>query len=316
MDLFKFIANSDYRLDVLASHGLLNWLSDKVYIKIRYKHFFGREISIDKPITYNEKLQWIKLYEHNPIYTQMVDKYEAKKFVAEKIGDEYIIPTLGVWDRFDEIDFDELPNQFVLKCTHDSGGLIIVKDKKLLDYDAARAKINKSLKNNFFYYGREWPYKNVKPRIIAELYMSEDLSINNTEPDNIARTSSNGILNDYKIYTFNGKAKICMINTDRGMRTRADYFDKDFNWLDFKWGYDHALVRPNKPKQYEEMFRLAEILANGTTELRVDFYVVNDKIYFGELTFFDGSGFDAIIPEEWDYKLGEMLNLPQKRRTK
>ena len=228
----------------------------------------------------------------------MVDKYAVKMYVANKIGEEYIIPTLGVWDSFDEIDFDKLPDQFVLKCTHDSHSVIICKDRSKFDIDTARTRINSGLKRNFFYYGREWPYKNVPPRIIAEKYM-EDAKVRE--------------LRDYKIYTFNGKAKFCMINTDRGTDTRADYFDESYNWLDFTWGYPHADVKPEKPANYEKMFELAEKLAKGTATLRVDFYEVNGQIYFGELTFFDASGFDKIIPESYDLKFGSWIKLPDKK---
>ena len=288
----------------LAYHGFLNKWPDEKYIKRKFKTMLGYSLNIDKPQTFNEKLQWLKLHDRKPIYTTMVDKYEVKKYVASIIGEEYIIPTLGVWESFDEIDFASLPDQFVMKCTHDSGGLLIVKDKSKMNLKAARKKIENCLKTNYYYLGREWPYKDVKPRVIAEAYM---------EDSGTAERCFNGgapPLKDYKIYTFNGKAKICMINQNRNLHTTADYFDKDFCWLDFKWGYDHANVPPEKPKNYELMYELAEKLAEGTTEVRVDFYEVNNCVYFGELTFFDGSGFDKIEPVEWDYKLGSMLNLP------
>ena len=298
----KFIIDNEYRFDVLSSQKRLNHMSDKKYLEHMYKLKMGEKLDLNNPRTYNEKLQWLKLYDRKDIYTMMVDKYDAKKYVANIIGNEFIIPTLGVWNSFSEIDFDKLPHQFVLKCTHDSGGLIIVKDKNKLDLKKAKSRIEHSLHNNFFYYGREWPYKNVKPRIIAEQYM---FSRNLDCYDNI----KNQVLNDYKIYTFNGKARICMINNGRGIHTTADYFDESFNWLDFTWGYPHASNRPLKPKCYEELFRLAEVLAKGTIELRVDFYVIDDKIYFGELTFFDGSGFDQIEPKKWDVKLGGWIDL-------
>lgn len=303
--IFKLIFDEDYRFDFLSSRGLLNKMSDHDYLKKMFKIRTGKNLVLDNPQTYNQKLQWIKLYDHNPMYIFMVDKYEAKKYVAKLIGEEYIIPTLGVWNNFDEINFDNLPDQFVLKCTHDSGGVVIIRDKSAINRKEIKRKIEKSLKRNFYYYGREWPYKDVKPRIIAEKYMVDTTAINDND-------QCNNVLKDYKIYTFNGKAKMCMINTDRGIDTRADYFDRDFNWLDFFWGYNHADTKPQKPVQYERMFELAETLAQGTTELRVDFYVVNNKIYFGELTFFDGSGFDPIVPEEWDIKIGSWLKLPAK----
>ena len=295
----KYACDKDYRFLVNKAHGLYNHMPDEKYLCRLFKISLGYELNLDNPQTFNEKLQWLKLHDRKPIYTTMVDKHEAKKYVAGIIGEEYIIPTLGIWERFDDIDFDLLPNQFVLKCTHDSGGLVICRDKEKLDMNAAKKKITSSLKENYYFAFREWPYKNVKPRIIAEKYMEE---------------SDDGkkgmhILKDYKIYTFNGKAKVCMINQDRGIHTRADYFDEHFNWLDFTWGYDHADVKPEKPEYYEEMFQLAETLSKGTIELRVDFYQVNGKIYFGELTFFTNSGWMPFENDEWNLKLGDLINI-------
>ena len=443
----KFIIDPEYRFLVKADMGMYDSMPDEEFIRRKFKAKLGYELNLDNPRTFNEKLQWIKLHDRKPIYTKMVDKYEAKDYVASIIGDEYIIPTIGVWDSFDDIDFDILPNQFVLKCTHDSGGLVICKDKSKLDIAAAKHKINKSLRTNYYYVGREWPYRDVKPRIIAEKYMvdsstkelrdykffcfggivkcykvdfdrfishkanyfttdgsimkmgeevcppdfkktiktpaklkkMEELASRLSEsqpflradfydvngqiyfgeltffpasgfgkfiyegndellgswinlPDNkwggycliyndlicvlspyISKESGEDhvytSLKDYKIYTFNGEAKLCMINQDRKIHTRADYFDRKYNWLDFMWGYDHADTLPEKPENYELMFELSEKLAINTLELRVDFYEVNGKVFFGELTFFDGGGFDVIEPVEWDYKLGNMLNL-------
>ena len=311
--------NKDRYFLWLAYHGFLNRWPDEKYIRRKFEASLGYPLNLDNPQTINEKLQWLKLYDRKPIYTTMVDKYAAKEYVASIIGNQYIIPTLGIWNRFDEIDFALLPDQFVLKCTHDSGGLVICKDKRKLDYATARKRINKSLKTNYYYFGREWPYKDVKPRIIAEVYM-EDTSTEG-EHSCVAHHGENPAvrpqtktppLKDYKVYTFNGKAKICMINQDRKIHTRADYFDREYNWLDFTWGYDHADLPPEKPKNYELMFELAEKLAAGTAELRIDFYEVNSRVYFGELTFFDGSGFDRIEPVKWDYKIGSMLKLPEK----
>ena len=296
--VLKMFTDCKYRFFVLNRLGLYRFISDRKFLEKMFYCKMERKLNLDDPKTFNEKIQWLKLYDRRPEYTIMVDKYAVKKYVADKIGEEYIIPTLGVWDSFNEIDFDNLPNQFVLKCTHDSGGLIICKDKAQLDKKEARKKITKSLERDYYLAGREWPYKNVPPRIIAEKYM-EDAKVRE--------------LRDYKIYTFNGKAKFCMINTDRGTDTRADYFDESYNWLDFTWGYPHADVKPEKPANYEKMFELAEKLAKGTATLRVDFYEVNGQIYFGELTFFDASGFDKIIPESYDLKFGSWIKLPDKK---
>ena len=277
----------------------LRVLPDGTYLRLRYLIAFRKPLHLKNPRTFNEKLQWLKLYDRNPEYTRMVDKLEAKKYVAERIGEEYIIPTLGVWDRFEEIDFDALPDQFVLKCTHDSGGLVICKDKKSLVLDAAREKITACLKENYYWDYREWPYKNVKPRIIAEPYLRDD---------------ETGELRDYKFYTFGGEVKALLIISGRDTPDAGgDYFDAEFHHLDMQWGYKNAKVLPAPPKSMEEMIRLAQLLSKSTPELRVDFYEINGKPFFGEMTFFDGGGFEKIVPEKWDRIFGDWVTLPQKR---
>lgn len=281
----------------LGMKGKLGFISDEKYLKLMYWAKTGKKLNLNNPVTFNEKLQWLKLHNQKPEYSRMVDKYEAKKWVAERIGDEYIIPTLGVWDSFDEIDFSQLPNRFVLKCTHDSGGLVICKNKQDFDKAKAKKKIEASLKKNYFVVGREYPYKSVKPRIIAEEYMED------------AATQE---LRDYKIFTFDGIAKALFIVSNRQSgETTADYFDVEFKPLDFTWGYPHSKVLPSKPQNFDQMIKAAECLAKDTVELRVDFYEVNGKAYFGEMTFFDGSGFDSFNPEEWDRTFGDMVKLPE-----
>ncbi|CRH84126.1 Uncharacterised protein [Chlamydia trachomatis] len=298
-----FIFDKQIRFGYLSTLGFYNWIPDDIYLKKEFKVRMGKELNLNNPQTFNEKIQWLKLYDRHPEYTMMVDKYAAKQYVASKIGDEYIIPTLGVWTKFDDIDFDKLPNKFVLKCTHDSGGLVICKDKSTLDIAAAKRRIEHCLKRKYYYIHREWPYKNVPPRIIAEKYMTDNVN-----------TSTNETLKDYKFYCFDGKVRFLMINSDRNFKTstKADYFDRDFNWLDFTWGYEHANVRPVKPDCFDEMIAISEKLSKGLPHVRVDLYECNGQIYFGELTFYDGSGFDKIEPIEWDYKIGKMLKLPSK----
>lgn len=298
-----FIFDKQIRFGYLSTLGFYNWIPDDIYLKKEFKVRMGKELNLNNPQTFNEKIQWLKLYDRHPEYTMMVDKYAAKQYVASKIGDEYIIPTLGVWTKFDDIDFDKLPKKFVLKCTHDSGGLVICKDKSTLDIAAAKRKIEHCLKRKYYYIHREWPYKNVPPRIIAEKYMTDNVN-----------TSTNETLKDYKFYCFDGKVRFLMINSDRNFKTstKADYFDRDFNWLDFTWGYEHANVRPVKPDCFDEMIAISEKLSKGLPHVRVDLYECNGQIYFGELTFYDGSGFDKIEPIEWDYKIGKMLKLPSK----
>lgn len=277
--------------------GYFRWLPDKYCLHLLYWARLGKPLNLKNPRTLNEKLQWLKLYNRRPEYTTMVDKYEAKQFIAERIGAEHVISTLGVWDRFEDIDFDALPEQFVLKCTHDSGGLAIVRDKAKLDREAVREKIEKSLTTNYYLHGREWPYKNVKPRILAESYL-EDLAV--------------GELRDYKWYCFHGVPKLMGIFCGRAVgATTADFFDCTFHRIPLSWGYTGAEVPPEKPKSFEEMQQYAAVLSKDVPCLRVDFYEVNGQVYVGELTFFDGSGFDLIEPKEWDEKMGSWIQLPR-----
>lgn len=296
----KDIINNPRLLFLTLGHrGWFNWMSDEQYIRIAYRARMGKKLVLDPPQTFSEKLQWLKLYNRKPEYTAMVDKYEVKPIVAKIIGEEYIIPTLGIWNHFDEIDFDKLPNQFVLKCTHDSGGLVVCKDKSKLDRKAAKRKIEQCLKNNFFWGMREWPYKNVKPRIIAEQYMEDE------------QTKE---LRDYKFFCFDGEAKALFIATERmkeGEETKFDFFDENFNHLPFTNGHPNAEVLPQKPVCFDEMKVLAAKLSKGIPHVRVDFYEVNGKVYFGEMTFFHWSGFTPFVPEEWDYKFGSWINLSE-----
>lgn len=285
----KIIQFADYK-------GLFNFLPDKAYLKFMFRVNIGKKLDLDNPKTFNEKIQWLKLNDRKDIYTTMVDKYEAKNYVAEKIGEEFIIPTLGVWDKFEDIDFDKLPEQFVLKCTHDSGGLVICRDKSKLDIKNAKTKINKCLKKNYYKHGREWPYKNVKPRIIAEQYMED---------------SNTGDLPDYKFFCFNGVVKAMFIATERFGKeeTKFDFFDENFNHLPFTNGHPNADNPLKKPEQFEKMKELASVLSKGIPQVRVDFYEINNKIYFGELTFSHWGGMVPFNPEEWDEKMGEFIKL-------
>ncbi len=264
-------------------------IPDRYFLEWVFPIYTGYKLNLNNPKTYNEKLQWLKLYDRNPEYTTMVDKYEAKKHVASIIGKEYIIPTLAVYDRAEDIDFTELPNQFVLKCTHDSGGVIICKDKSNFDKEAALNKLKQGLKQNFYWKNREWPYKNVKPRIIAEKYM----------------TDGDDSLKDYKFFCFNGKAKAMFVSKGRFY----NYFDMEFNKLPFEWGVPNFKDTIEKPERWLEMISLAEKLSKSIPQLRVDFYYVEGKILFGELTFFTGSGFDKFNPSEWDAIMGDWIDV-------
>lgn len=278
-------------------------LPAELYLRLKYYRVFHKKLNLRHPVTFNEKLQWLKLYDHNPIYPSLVDKYEVKKIVSEKIGSQYIIPTYGVWNSFDEIDFDKLPNRFVLKCTHDSGGVFIVKDKKSMDIKAARSKINNSLKNNFYYEGREWPYKSVKPRIIAEKYLSD--------------SDESEELSDYKLMCFNGTVKCSFTCTDRfnNKGLKVTFYDTDWKVMPFERHYPKSDTPISKPLKYDEMVELAEKLAKDIPFVRVDFYEVKEQVYFGELTFYPGSGFEEFTPSEWDKTLGEWINLGEAEPT-
>ena len=269
---------------------------DAKYLKKLYKYNMKKDLNLNNPQTFNEKLQWLKLYDRKDIYTTMVDKYEVKDYVKNIIGEEYIISTIGVWDKFDDIDFDKLPNQFVLKCTHDSGGLVIVKDKNHFDKNKARKKINHCLKRNYYLNTREWPYKNVKPRIIAEKYMVDE---------------SGYELKDYKFFCFNGKCKAMFIATDRNPKTETcfDFYDTKFKHLPFTNGHPNSSQKIKKPENFEMMIKLSEKLSKNIPQCRVDFYNINGKIYFGEITFSHWSGFKPFVPEEWDYTFGSWIKL-------
>ena len=257
-----------------------------------------RKLDLKNPKRFSEKVQWLKLYDRRDEYTQMVDKYEAKNYIAEKLGEEYIIPTLGIWNSFDEIDFDKLPNKFVLKSTHDSGGVVICKDKNTFDIEHAKNILNRSLKRNYYYVGREWPYKNVKPRIIAEEFV-EDMDE----------------LVEYKIFCFNGKAKVVLVCKGKAHSNERtnDYCDLELNRLPFTVLFPNSKGELNKPEELTKMIELSEKISKDIPLLRNDFYLSNGKIYFGELTFYHNSGTQKFSPEEWDYKLGEMLELPIKK---
>lgn len=271
---------------------------DEKYIRWMYYTVFRRFPDLKNPQTYNEKLQWLKLHDKHSEYTNMVDKAEAKKYVANVIGEEYIIPTLGVYNSFDEIDFSKLPNQFVIKCTHDSGGVVVCKDKSKLDILSARKKIEYGLGKSAYWSTREYPYKNVPPRIIVEEYMEDE---------------SGYELKDYKIFCFDGKPEFLFVATDRGMKgeeTKFDFYDLEWNHLPLTNGHPNSSKIIPKPKNLEKMVEISAKLSQGIPHVRVDLYNINGKIYFGELTFFHWSGLTRFVPEEWDYKFGELLHLP------
>lgn len=272
-------------------------IPDEHYLKIKYKLHMKKKLDLNNPQTLNEKLQWLKLNDRNQLYTNIVDKYEVRKYITKTIGKDYLIPLIGVWNKFEDINFSKLPNQFVLKCTHDSGGLVICTDKNKLDIELARKKINKSLKRDFYYVGREWPYKNVKPRIICEKYMVDESEME---------------LKDYKFMCFNGEAKCSFVclnrNSPNGLN--VDFYDMNWNSMPFERHYPNSGALIPKPKNFNKMVEFAEKLSKNIPFVRVDFYETNGKLYFGELTFYPGAGFEEFTPESYDYLLGSWINIP------
>ncbi len=293
--LKNFFTDPAKRIFYLSELGFYRHMDDRKYLEKLYRANFGKELNLEDPQTFNEKLQWLKLYDRKPIYTTMVDKYAVKKYVADKIGEEYIIPTLGVWDKFDDIDFDALPEQFVLKCTHDSGGLAICRDKNTFDIGAARKKINRCLKRNYYWLCREWPYKDVPPRIIAEKYMVDE---------------SGYELKDYKFFCFNGRVDYVEVDFNRQIEHKLNPYDLNWNPLNFcdKSKNDYS-ANIKKPDRLDDMVKAAELLSEDMKFLRVDMYSIGSAFYVGELTLFPGSGFIDFRPEQVDCILGDKLDL-------
>ena len=280
---------------------ILHILPDKIYLKLRFRIKMNRKLDLKNPESFSEKLQWLKLYDRNSDYIKMVDKYEAKKYVADILGEEYIIPTLGIYDKFDDIDFDELPKQFVIKCTHDSGGIVVCRDKDELDIKKAKKKIKKSLKINYFYQGREWPYKKLKPRIIIEPYME----------DNKAKE-----LIDYKMMCFNGNVQMLFTCTERFSSDglKVTFFDLNWNKLPFERKYKASKEKIEKPINFTKMVEFSKKISKSIPFVRIDWYEINGKLYFGEITFYPGSGLEKFYPEKWDYILGDYITLNDIKR--
>ena len=298
-NLIKYTVHQPEIVVLYIWENIATIIPDKMFLAVKFRLTMGYWMDFNNPETYNEKLQWLKLHDRRPEYTQMVDKARAKEYVEERIGKEHIIPTIGVWDRPEDIPWSELPDQFVAKVTHDSGGIVICKDKKELDISATIDKLSKGLKRDYYAVSREWPYKNVKRHIIVEKYMVDE---------------SGYELKDYKFFCFNGEPKMLFIATDRenpNEDTKFDFFDMNFNLLPFTNGHEHAKTTPTKPKGFDRMVEIARKLSAGIPHVRVDLYDVNGHVYFGELTFYHWSGFVPFEPEEWDRRFGDMLKLPK-----
>ncbi|MBO7544063.1 MAG: glycosyl transferase [Bacteroidales bacterium] len=280
------------------------WLPDKLYLSLQYRCRMGRKLRLDDPQTFNEKIQWLKIHDRNPLYPTLVDKVAVKQWAAEKIGEEYIIPTLAVWDSVEQIDLNALPERFVLKCTHDSGSAVICTDKASFDLEAAKRKLAARLALDYGRKFREWPYISVPRRIIAERFLD---SARNDKGD--ARND----LSDYKFFCFGGKPELLFIATERNNpddETRFDFFDADFRHIDVRNGHPNADVPPQKPEGFELMKKLAATLSEGIPFIRVDFYEADGKVYFGEMTLYHWSGLRPFEPESYDLDFGKMIKLP------
>lgn len=283
----------------LVSMDRLHWMPDKSFLKLRYWSLTGKKLNLEDPKTLNEKLQWLKLYNRDPFYRKLVDKQDVKEYIAQTIGEEYLIPTLGVWDRFEDIDFDSLPQRFVLKCTHDSGSVVLCGDKDTFDIAAAREKLNDKLSKSLFWEGREWPYKGLKPRIIAEQYMENE---------------DGSELVDYKFFCFGGDPEFVYVSqglsdhhTARISYVSMDWKPEPFHRSDFMQ-FEEI---PSKPKNFDKMVEFSRKLASDYPFVRVDFYEICGKLYFGEITFFPGSGYTEFKPDEWNLFWGKRLVLPK-----
>ncbi|WAT23981.1 ATP-grasp fold amidoligase family protein [Aerococcus urinaeequi] len=269
-------------------------ISDENYVKLEYYLNLGRKLDLNKPKRYNDKLQWLKLNDRKDIYTEMVDKFAVRNIVEKTIGKEYLIPLLGVYNDFDEINFEELPSQFVLKPNHTSGNVYICRNKSEINYNQLRRKVDKWMKRDYFWEHREWPYKNVDRKLVIEKLMVDE---------------SGTDLKDYKFFCFNGDAKFMFVAKDRSTSTKFNFYDSNFNKLPLKQHYPNFNDELKKPISFEKMKYLAGKLSEGIPHVRVDFYEINGEIYFGELTFYHFAGVEQFEPDEWDFKFGDLIEL-------
>lgn len=282
--------------------SFFSWLPDKIYLSLRYRFQMGHWIDWNNPKTFTEKIQWLKLYNRRPEYTTMVDKYAAKQYIADRIGEKYIIPTLGVWEKPEDIDWNSLPSKFVLKTTSGGGGcgVLICKDKARFDKQQAIKRINESLANDIYLNLREWPYKNVTKRVIAEKFITSEKN----------QTSSD--LPDYKFFCFYGEPKYCQVIRDRHSKETIDFYDMEWNHQDFV-GLNpvvrNGLTPVIRPKHFNEMKGICRKLAKNIPFVRIDLYVIDNDIYFGEITFYPASGIGKFTPKDWDVKLGKLIQI-------
>lgn len=292
MDLLK--QDPKRLFSALSRNNFLNWVPDKLYLKMIYYFETGNKLNLKNPMTYNEKLQWLKLHDRKTEYVTYVDKFAVREYISLIIGEKYLIPLIGVYDKVEDIPWNELPDRFVLKCTHGSHSNIICANKKALDIEKSKEQLNKWMKRNWFWFGREWPYKNVKPRIVCEMFISDT----NESPD------------DYKVLCFNGKAKLIEVHLERfGNNHTQDFYDVMWHKTQISQGGSLSDKSLQKPACFEEMIRLSELLARNMCHVRIDWYIVSNKLYFGEITFYDASGFDLFDNPEDELMLGKWIDL-------
>lgn len=290
--------------------NFFRWLPDKPYLQLLYRFKMGHRLDLKSPKTFTEKIQWLKLYNRKPEYTLMVDKYAVKKYVADIIGEKYIIPTLGVWDKPEDIDWNALPNEFVLKTTHGggSGGVVICKDKKTFDRNKAILTLRDSMNSDIYRSLREWPYKDVKKRVLAEKYMAPKDMVNNPIYD----------LSDYKFFCFNGEPKYCQVIRDRHSKESIDFYDMNWRHQEFV-GLNPVTssgknlvngVNPvPRPLLLDDMICVCHKLSKNMKFVRIDMYVIDNRIYFGEITFYPASGIGLFNPDKWNEELGNLISL-------
>ena len=296
--LRRYLSDPYFALGCDLIHKHPNWMSDEFFIRTEFRIVMGYKLDLKNPKTFNEKLQWLKLYDRNPLYTTLVDKVKVKEWVAKKIGEKYILPTLAIWERAEDIDISQLPNEFVLKCNHDSGSVIICKDKSKFDLVAAKEKLGNALQYNWYLEHREWAYKNVKPCIYAEPYVVDEKT---------------GDLPDYKFFNFEGEPRMIQVDFDRFTNHKRNLYDTAWNFLEasIKYPFDRNRVF-DKPTVLDELLNLSRKLSKGIKHVRTDFYLINDHIYFGEMTFYHGAGYDSFSSNELRECMGEWILLPTR----
>ena len=288
--------------DRLIKIGFTDRLSDEQFMKLRFFLLTGERLNLRNPQTFCEKVCWLMAHDHNPLYTKMADKYQAKQEVSRLIGPQYVIPLLGVYDRVEDIDLNELPEQFVLKCTHDSGSYVVCKDRATFDWQAGQRKLSNALAQSYFRIKREWAYKDIERRIIAEEY-KEGLG----EPDSV----------EYKLTCFNGRVgfvTVCKGVPHAGFADRYnDFFDRDLNPLPFHVYYENSPDPVELVPEIAQMIELSEVLSKGIPQVRVDWYLLDGQLYFGEMTFYTWSGICMFTPKEWDRTLGDLIDISLAR---